>query len=502
MTTGGIPQPARVYLGQLQDVDTAGAVLNDVLTFDGAEWVPAAAGAAGAPANAAYVTLALDATLTDERVLTAGDALDLSDGGAGGLATLDVLYDGVSIGLNGSNELEVIGGALTDAVIKAPGSSVRNLITATGDFVELPILGAAGQTEAFLAITEDGDADAFLRAVPGRALGLGAGSFDPAAYGGYMTRWVNSAGGTFYDPGGAPPIDPGAAGQALMDFVDVAVEPSVDNNGSHYARSNSMRLNGANDVHALYASYYELFVNGTKAAGTGDQAALAIAFAASPETTNASTCDVGQLVGGQYGVTHRGNGNITIGAFGTIVQAYTTNAGRPTVPWLVGGYFEARTFNNRGVTLAEGIRVQPVGQGTNVAQARAIYIENQMGQASQPVLTYALYSAGGESRLHAGAAATIPLVVKGAAAQTANLQEWRSSADAVLAAVDDDGSVSVGSSLRAAAAGYLELTEIAAPAAPAANALRLFARDDGAGLTQLCVEFASGNIVVIAEDWT
>ena len=43
-----------------------------------------------APADAQYVTLATDVTLTAERVLVAGSGLVLTDGGAGGNATLDI----------------------------------------------------------------------------------------------------------------------------------------------------------------------------------------------------------------------------------------------------------------------------------------------------------------------------------------------------------------------------------------------------------------------------
>lgn len=46
-----------------------------------------------APVDAEYVTMALDGTLTDERMLTAGEWLALTDGGAGDLATLDFRPD-------------------------------------------------------------------------------------------------------------------------------------------------------------------------------------------------------------------------------------------------------------------------------------------------------------------------------------------------------------------------------------------------------------------------
>jgi len=47
-------------------------------------------GGGGAPTTATYVTLSTDATLTAERVLTAGNAIDITDGGAGAAVTIDV----------------------------------------------------------------------------------------------------------------------------------------------------------------------------------------------------------------------------------------------------------------------------------------------------------------------------------------------------------------------------------------------------------------------------
>lgn len=53
-------------------------------------------GGGGAPTDAQYVTMALNGTLTDERVLTSGTGLNLTDGGAGGNATLSVDDDVVA----------------------------------------------------------------------------------------------------------------------------------------------------------------------------------------------------------------------------------------------------------------------------------------------------------------------------------------------------------------------------------------------------------------------
>lgn len=46
--------------------------------------------------------------------------------------------------------------------------------------------------------------------------------------------------------------------------------------------------------------------------------------------------------------------------------------------------------------------------------------------------------------------------------------------------------------------GYIDLTEIAAPSAPASDRGRLFLRDNGSGKTQLCIQFATGAVQVIA----
>lgn len=66
------------------------------------ELTPADIGAAtagsGAPTTSQYVTLATDAILTAERVLTPGTGLDLTDGGAGAAVTLDVDLSEISAG--------------------------------------------------------------------------------------------------------------------------------------------------------------------------------------------------------------------------------------------------------------------------------------------------------------------------------------------------------------------------------------------------------------------
>jgi hypothetical protein len=51
-------------------------------------------GGGGAPVDAEYVVMSLDAGLTDERVLTAGVAgISIVDGGAGGAVTINIIFE-------------------------------------------------------------------------------------------------------------------------------------------------------------------------------------------------------------------------------------------------------------------------------------------------------------------------------------------------------------------------------------------------------------------------
>ena len=62
-----------------------------VLTSNGTGAAPTfqAGGGGGAPTDSQYVTLATDGDLSQERVLTAGEAIDITDGGAGSTVTID-----------------------------------------------------------------------------------------------------------------------------------------------------------------------------------------------------------------------------------------------------------------------------------------------------------------------------------------------------------------------------------------------------------------------------
>lgn len=70
---------------------------NQVVQFVGGKWVPATI-TTPAPVNASYVTLSTDATLTNERVLTAGSGITVTDGGAGSTVTVGLASTPAPVG--------------------------------------------------------------------------------------------------------------------------------------------------------------------------------------------------------------------------------------------------------------------------------------------------------------------------------------------------------------------------------------------------------------------
>lgn len=96
---------------QIPDDGATGEVLTK-LTPANYDYDWAAGGGGGAPDNAEYVVLSLDATLTDERVLTEGTGINIVDGGAGGLVTISVddseIDHGALLGLADDDHLQYL----------------------------------------------------------------------------------------------------------------------------------------------------------------------------------------------------------------------------------------------------------------------------------------------------------------------------------------------------------------------------------------------------------
>jgi len=99
-------------------------------------------GGGGAPTDAEYVVMTLDGTLTNERVLTAGTGINISDGGAGGNVTIASTVTGTIEGSIANTQVAVGSGVDT---IAGSGSLTYNSATLNvANQIELGDVGAAG----------------------------------------------------------------------------------------------------------------------------------------------------------------------------------------------------------------------------------------------------------------------------------------------------------------------------------------------------------------------
>ena len=90
--------PANALLIRNIPVDTVHPLNDEVPTYSTArnvlEWKPRSTSpGSGAPADATYVVMSLNPTLTNERRLQVGVSLTLADGGANGDVTLNTIQD-------------------------------------------------------------------------------------------------------------------------------------------------------------------------------------------------------------------------------------------------------------------------------------------------------------------------------------------------------------------------------------------------------------------------
>jgi hypothetical protein len=134
-----------------------------------------------APADAQYVVLALDGALSAERVLVAGDGLDLTDGGANGNATLTVdVTDFIGAGLDETANNIFIGTPSAVTVSSASGASgtthTHAATTSSSPGAAASILASAadgGLQLLRLGIGADPDTNNRLTIVDGGTLGNG-----------------------------------------------------------------------------------------------------------------------------------------------------------------------------------------------------------------------------------------------------------------------------------------------------------------------------------------
>ena len=99
-------------------------------------------GGGGAPTNAEYVVMALNGTLTNERKLTAGSRITITDGGAGGDVTIAADASPVTSLVAGTNITLSPATGLGDVTITASGGG-------SGGFTGLPGVGPEGMPSGY-----------------------------------------------------------------------------------------------------------------------------------------------------------------------------------------------------------------------------------------------------------------------------------------------------------------------------------------------------------------
>lgn len=106
------------------------------LTYDGTNMQLSSPSGAAAPVNASYVVIALNGSLTAERVLAVGSSLSIADGGAGGNATLTVAASGIitsKIAANAVTFAKLDANIFADASVVTPTTSDHVIIADASD---------------------------------------------------------------------------------------------------------------------------------------------------------------------------------------------------------------------------------------------------------------------------------------------------------------------------------------------------------------------------------
>lgn len=165
---GGAPTNASyVVLGldaglTAERVLTAGAGITITDGGPGGPVTVASTVSPGAPSNAQYVTLAVDGALSSERVLTAGSGISLTDGGAGGPITVAcTVSPGVPTSRLINTTAPLTGGgslasdltldidlftSVADGIVPASGGGTSNFLRADGTWAA-PGGGGGGYPE-------------------------------------------------------------------------------------------------------------------------------------------------------------------------------------------------------------------------------------------------------------------------------------------------------------------------------------------------------------------
>jgi len=153
----------------------------EVLSTDGngqLSFVPQSGGGGGAPTNAEYVTISTDATLTNERVLTAGTDIGITDNGAG--STVVVSFTGSKPPADAQYVTLATDGDLTNERVLTAGTDIGITDNGAGSTVVVSFTGSVPPTDAqYVTLATDGTLSSERVLTAGTDIGItdnGAGS--------------------------------------------------------------------------------------------------------------------------------------------------------------------------------------------------------------------------------------------------------------------------------------------------------------------------------------
>lgn len=342
----------------------------------------AGGGGGGAPTDAQYVTLAVDATLTNERVLTgSANEIVITDGGAGGNVTLTA-------------------GTLIVQTDQANTwtTGAQTINTGAAGTIGLIVKGAAGQT-ANLQQWQD-SAGAVLSGADERGILFTHGGTDVS------NMFIGDNAGNVTASGTGNMCMGQNAGAGLTTGVANVCIGSEAGNDIAGGTQNMCIGSGA----------------GQKISGGASNTCIGqIAGAA---LTGAS---YNVFIGGSAGSTATGSANTVIG-----VLAARKVTGDDNV--VIG--------RSAGINLTSATANVLIGHdagGALTTEDDRLYIANS--NTSTP-LVYGLFTgAGAGVTIHSQNTAGIPLIVKGIASQSSDLQQWQDSAGTELMGVESTGEI-------------------------------------------------------------
>jgi hypothetical protein len=350
----------------------------------------------------------------------------------------------------------------TDAVIIDPDSSTRNVIEPTGDFIALALKASLGQTADLLQF-QDNAGSLMVAVSAGGKIGQGPIAAAPVAYidsnptvplvagvpDVYGSTVLKQAIGMRIFPTGENPTvdEPLAFYQGAQIGV---VGPDTDDiiygicGIDCFAEFRGTKPDGAFQAFIVFGGRfssgdYSFWPDGDDATGR-IQSLMGGEFAGVHSGANTV-----QTVSGihafaqattQVGVTP---GPVTLKLAGVISEVILDGTVSGTIP-AIYGLDAFRGSAAQAITAARGIRVNNFG-GSGTVDSYALYIAAQSGSTR----SWSIVSLGGESLLQAGAATQVPLTLKGAAAQSANLLNLTSSAGVLLTAFSETGVLEFGS---------------------------------------------------------